>query len=100
RCSTSGEITMTAISTRITELLGIQYPIIQAGMSWVSSTSRLPAAVSNAGGLGVLAVGPLRIHDLQQTLEETQAATNKPWAVNFPLYRKDSAEARKIVLDF
>lgn len=91
---------MMTIRTRITELLGIQYPVIQAGMSWVSSSPALPAAVSNAGGLGVLAVGPLRIQDLRRVLDETRQSTAKPWAVNFPLYRKDSETAQEIVLDF
>ncbi|MDQ5848996.1 MAG: nitronate monooxygenase, partial [Pseudomonadota bacterium] len=47
------------MKTRITELLGIEYPIFQAAMSWASSSSALIIAVSNAGGMGVLGAGPL-----------------------------------------
>ena len=46
------------LSTRITKLLGIRHPIIQAGMSWASSNAELPLAVSQAGALGVIAAGP------------------------------------------
>ena len=81
-----------SLTTPLTRLLGIQYPIIQAGMSWASSGAALPAAVSNAGGLGVIAAGPMRIDDLRQTLREVQALTDRPYAVNIPLYRKGAAE--------
>ncbi|WP_137918057.1 nitronate monooxygenase [Hydrogenophaga sp. 2FB] len=75
------------MKTRITKLLGIAHPIVQAGMSWASSSVALPAAVSNAGGLGVLAAGPLRTPDFVRMLGELAAATDKPFAVNIPLYR-------------
>ena len=80
------------LNTSLTRLLGIDYPIIQAGMSWASSCAALPAAVSNAGGLGVIAAGPMRIDDLRQTLKEVQTLTDRPYAVNVPLYRKGAAE--------
>ena len=57
------------MKTRITELLNIQYPIVLPGMSWIS-TPELVAAVSNAGGLGILASGPL-------TPTETKLAIQK-----------------------
>lgn len=75
------------MKTRITHLLGIAHPIVQAGMSWASSSVALPAAVSNAGGLGVLAAGPLRTPDFVRMLGELAEATDKPFAVNIPLYR-------------
>ena len=78
--------------TRITEMLGIQYPIIQAGMSWASSSVALPAAVSNAGGLGMIAAGPMRPNDFLAALKELRNATSKPYAVNIPLYRPGAAE--------
>ena len=78
--------------TRITRLLGIEHPIVQAGMSWASSSAALPAAVSNAGALGVLAAGPLRTGDFARILGELAAATRKPYAVNIPLYRPGAAE--------
>lgn len=80
------------MATRITRLLGIRHPIVQAGMSWASSNAALPAAVSNAGALGVLAAGPLRVDDFVRTLDELAAATRHPYAVNIPLYRPQAAE--------
>jgi len=75
------------IETNVTKLLGIDLPIIQAGMSWASSNSALPLAVSNAGGLGVLAAGPMYPHDLEDAIDEIRAGTDRPFAVNLPLYR-------------
>ncbi|MEH3086900.1 MAG: nitronate monooxygenase [Xylophilus ampelinus] len=80
------------METRITRLLGIRHPIVQAGMSWASSTAALPAAVSNAGALGVLAAGPMRLEDFGSTLDELAGATDRPYAVNIPLYRPQAAE--------
>ena len=59
------------MKTRITELLGIEHPIFQAAMSWASSNSALVIAVSNAGGMGVLAAGPLRPEDFKRILQES-----------------------------
>ncbi|MCX7960714.1 MAG: nitronate monooxygenase [Burkholderiales bacterium] len=71
--------------TRITELLGIEHPILQAAMSWASSNAALPAAVSEAGGLGVIAAGPMRPDDFARALAEIRAATARPFGVNVPL---------------
>jgi enoyl-[acyl-carrier protein] reductase II len=73
------------VKTRITELLGIEYPIFQAAMSWASSNSALVIAVSNAGGLGVIAGGPMRPEDFKKALNEIKAGTKKPFGVNIPL---------------
>src|SRR5438034_405566 len=73
------------MKTRITALLGIEHPIFQAAMSWASSNSALVIAVSNAGGMGVLAAGPLRIDDFRRILAEIKAGTSKPYGVNIPL---------------
>ncbi|ALS62903.1 NAD(P)H-dependent flavin oxidoreductase [Pandoraea norimbergensis] len=75
------------LQTRLTRLLNIQYPIIQAGMSWASSNAALPAAVSKAGGLGVIAAGPMYLDAFRATVREVKAATNGAFAVNIPLYR-------------
>lgn len=80
------------MKTRITELLGIEHPIFQAAMSWASSNSALVIAVSNAGGMGVLAAGPLRIDDFRKVLEEIQAGTKKPWGLNIPLNNPKARE--------
>ncbi|PYY72337.1 2-nitropropane dioxygenase [Pseudomonas jessenii] len=87
-----------SIDTRLTRLLGIRYPIIQAGMSWASSCAALPAAVSNAGGLGVIAAGPMRLADLTSTLRQVRELTDKPFAVNIPLYRKGADEVLDLLV--
>jgi enoyl-[acyl-carrier protein] reductase II len=73
------------VKTRITELLGIEHPIFQAAMSWASSNAALVIAVSNAGGMGVLAGGPMRNDDFARALAEIKAGTSKPYGVNIPL---------------
>jgi len=86
------------MKTRITQLLGIEHPIFQAAMSWASSNSALVAAVSNAGGLGVLAAGPLRVADFQRILAEIREKTKKPYGVNIPLNNPRAAELLEICL--
>jgi len=73
------------MKTRITQLLGIEHPIFQAAMSWASSSSALVVAVSNAGGMGVLAAGPLRPDDFRMVLGEIKSGTTRPFGVNIPL---------------
>ena len=69
---------------RICELFDIQYPIIQGGMVWCSGW-RLAAAVSNAGGLGLLGAGSMHPEVLREHIRKCQAATTKPFGVNVPL---------------
>ena len=71
-------------SNRITELFGIQYPIIQGGMVWISGW-RLASAVSNAGGLGLLGAGSMHPETLTDHIHKMREATDKPWGVNVPL---------------
>ena len=73
------------MKTRITELLGIEVPIFQAAMSWASSSSRLVIEVSNAGGMGIFAAGPMRIEDFSRVLNEVREGTKKPFGLNIPL---------------
>lgn len=80
------------MQTPLTKLIGIKYPIVQAGMSWASSKAALPAAVSNAGGLGVLAAGPLYVEDLERELLALRNACVGPFGVNIPLYSPKSKE--------
>ena len=75
------------IETAVTRLLGIDLPIAQAGMSWASSSAALPLAVARAGGLGVIGAGPMRLEDLATAIDQVRAATDRPFAVNMPLYR-------------
>ena len=78
--------------TRITELLGIEHPIFQAAMSWASSNAALIIAVSNAGGMGVLAAGPMRTEDFRNTLKKIISNTSKPFGVNIPLNSPRASE--------
>jgi enoyl-[acyl-carrier protein] reductase II len=82
------------MKTRITELLGIRYPVFQAAMSWASSSAPLVVAVSNAGGLGVIAAGPMRPEDFRKALADIRAGTDKPYGVNVPL---NSPRARELL---
>ncbi len=70
--------------TRITELFGIEYPVIQGGMVWISGW-RLAAAVSNAGGLGLLGAGSMHPDTLLEHIRKMKEATSKPWGINLPL---------------
>ncbi|WP_410664576.1 NAD(P)H-dependent flavin oxidoreductase [Amycolatopsis sp. lyj-84] len=90
---------MRRIRTPVTELLDIALPIVQAGMSWASSCSALPLAVSDAGGLGVVAAGPMRLPDLARTLDEMADGTESPWAVNLPLYRAGAEDVIELLLE-
>jgi enoyl-[acyl-carrier protein] reductase II len=80
------------VRTRITELLGIEHPIFQAAMSWASSNAPLVIAVSEAGGMGVLAAGPMRPADFRFSLSKIQEETKKPYGVNIPLNNPRAAE--------
>ena len=71
-------------SNRITQLFGIQYPIVQAGMVWASGW-RLASAVSNAGGLGLIGSGSMYPDVLRHHIRQCKAATDKPFGVNIPL---------------
>ena len=69
---------------RICQLFGIQYPLIQAGMVWASGW-RLAAAVSEAGGLGIIGAASMHPDTLRSHIQKLKAATPKPFAVNLPL---------------
>ena len=72
------------MQNRITELLEIKYPIIQAGMVWCSGW-KLASAVSNAGGLGLIGAGSMHPEVLQEHIQKCKKATNNPFGVNVPL---------------
>lgn len=69
------------LNTRLCDLLGIQYPIVQTGMGWVSG-ARLTAATSEAGGLGILGSATLTLEELGQRITRVKARTRKPFGVN------------------
>ena len=72
------------MNNRVTELFGIEIPLIQAGMVWCSGWE-LASAVSNAGGLGIIGAGSMYPEILKEQIQKCKKATNKPFAVNLPL---------------
>ena len=87
-----------ALTTRITRLLGIQHPIIQGGMAW-TATWELAAAVSNAGGLGVIGAGHMPTDLLREQIRGAKASTDKPFGVNLMLLTPHIDELVQMVLD-
>ncbi len=85
-------------NNRICELFGIQYPIIQAGMIWCSGWE-LAAAVSNAGGLGLIGSGSMYPDILREHIRKCKAATNKPFGVNVPLLYPDIDKHMQIIIE-
>lgn len=85
-------------SNRITQLLGIQYPIIQAGMIWASGW-KLAAAVSNAGGLGLIGAGSMYPDVLREHIQKCKSATDKPFGVNVPLLYPDIDQIMQIIVE-
>jgi enoyl-[acyl-carrier protein] reductase II len=74
------------IKTAMTEMFGIQHPIMLAGMNWIS-TPKLVAAVCNAGGLGTLAIAQYSPEDTRKQVRQIRELTDKPFMVNQPLHR-------------
>jgi len=86
------------MQNRITELLGIEYPIIQAGMVWCSGW-KLATAVSNAGGLGIIGAGSMYPEVFRQHVQKCKAHTDKPFAVNVPLLYANIKELFDIIVE-
>lgn len=82
---------------RVTELFGIQYPVIAGGMVWCSGW-RLAAAVSNAGGLGLLGAGSMHPETLIEHIDKMNAATDKPWGINIPLMYPEIERLIEIII--
>ena len=83
--------------TTLQERLHIQYPIVQGGMVWCSGW-RLAAAVSNAGGLGLIGAGSMHPETLEHHIQRCKAATNKPFGVNVPLMYPDIEAIMAIII--
>ena len=83
---------------RIQQLFGIKYPIIQGGMIWCSGWE-LAAAVSNAGGLGLIGSGSMYPEVLRDHIRKCKSATNKPFGVNIPLMYPNIQDHIQIVID-
>lgn len=86
------------MENRITQLFSIQYPIIQAGMIWCSGWE-LAAAVSNAGGLGLIGSGSMYPDQLREHIRKCAAATQKPFGVNVPLLYPDIEQHMRIIIE-
>ena len=89
---------MIKIETRITELFNVEYPIIQAGMVWVSGW-KLASAVSNNGGLGLIGSGSMKPDLLREHIRDCLKTTDKPFGVNIPLLRSDADQLVKVVIE-
>ena len=86
------------LSTKITEMLGIRYPVFQGGMAWVADAS-IASAVSNAGGLGIIGCGPWDIDTIQAQVRACKEKTDKPFGLNIMLMSEYVDDIMQMVLD-
>jgi enoyl-[acyl-carrier protein] reductase II len=86
------------MKTRVTEILGIEYPIIQGGMAWVAEYN-LAAAVSNAGGLGLIGAASAPPEVVREQIKKCKELTDKPFGVNIMLLNPNADEVAKIVVE-
>jgi len=86
------------MKTRICDLLKIEFPIIQGGMAWVAEHN-LAAAVSNAGGLGIIAAGNAPLEVVRDEIRKAKALTNKPIGVNIMLLSPHASEIAQLVVE-
>lgn len=84
------------MKTKVTELLGIEYPVIQGGMAWVG-THELASAVSNAGGLGIIGAGGAPASCVLEQIRSAKSETDKPFGVNLMLMNPEADEIAKII---
>ncbi len=85
------------MQNRIKKLFGIEYPIIQAGMVWVSGW-KLASAVSNCGGLGLIGAGSMKPELLKEHMQKCKAATSNSFGVNIPLLREDAEQLINVTI--
>jgi enoyl-[acyl-carrier protein] reductase II len=86
------------MKTRVTEILGIEYPIIQGGMAWVAEYN-LAAAVSNAGGLGLIGAASAPPEVVREQIKKCKELTDKPFGVNIMLLNPNADDVAKIVVE-
>ncbi|KAL3797572.1 hypothetical protein ACHAWO_012586 [Cyclotella atomus] len=91
-------MTAASIRTRITSLFGCKYPIVLPGMSWISDHD-LVAAVSNAGGVGILASGPLNAKETREAIHRIRDSTDKPFGIGCTLLMPGAKENAQIALE-
>lgn len=85
------------MKTKITELLGIEYPIIQGGMAWIAE-HKLAAAVSNAGGLGLIGAASASADIVQEEIRRCKELTDKPFGVNVMLLSPSADDVAKVIV--
>ncbi|MDO4286870.1 MAG: enoyl-[acyl-carrier-protein] reductase FabK [Eubacteriales bacterium] len=86
------------MKTKITQMLGIQYPVFQGAMAWIAD-AELAAAVSNAGGLGIIAGGAAPVTVVQQEIRRAKELTDQPFAVNIMLLNPTADALAQLVID-
>ena len=86
------------MKTKITELLGIEYPVIQGGMAWVADY-HLAAAVSEAGGLGIIGAGGAPASFVKEQIQKAKEITSKPFGVNIMLMNPEADQIAQVVID-
>lgn len=86
------------MNTRITDMLGIKYPVIQGGMAWVAE-HHLAAAVSNAGGLGLIGAASAPPEVVREEIRKAKALTDKPFGVNVMLMNPNAEEVAKVIIE-
>lgn len=86
------------MKTRVTEILGIEYPIIQGGMAWVAE-HKLAAAVSEAGGLGIIGAGGAPASYVKEQIQKAKELTDKPFGVNIMLMNPEADGIAQVVVD-
>ena len=86
------------MANALSQLFGIRYPIVQAGMVWASGW-RLASAVSNAGGLGLLGAGSMYPEVLREHIQKCKKASSKPFGVNVPLLYPDIDQLMEVIVE-
>lgn len=86
------------MKTKVTELLGTEYPIIQGGMAWVAEY-HLAAAVSNAGGLGIIGAASAPAEIVREQIQKVKELTDKPFGVNVMLMNPNADEVAKVIVE-
>ena len=86
------------IESPICSLLGIKYPLFQGGMAWIAD-GRLASAVSNAGGMGIIAAGNSRPNDIREQIRIARELTDKPFGLNIMLMSRYADEIAQMACE-
>lgn len=86
------------MKTRVTDMLGIKYPIIQGGMAWVAE-HHLAAAVSEAGGLGIIGAASAPVEIVREKIQKAKELTDKPFGVNIMLLNPNAPDIARLVIE-